>query len=117
MCDGSLDTVKQEYGVLANAISQLGEKVSGVLSQQEIEFLGAYRTHIRNVHQNFAVLRLEAEERERKLAENDDLKRLEKDRDWYRNEALHLDKLLEKIKINAKKLTEKVSDLKDEKNW
>jgi len=113
----SIDVVKQEYDNLTNAINNMGEKISGVLSQQEIEFLGAYRTHKRNVQQEFNALRLEAEDRERKLSENDDLRRLEKDRDWYRNEALHLDKLLEKSKMGEKKLIEKVSDLEEEKNW
>mmetsp|Transcript_19599 Transcript_19599/g.57034 ORF Transcript_19599/g.57034 Transcript_19599/m.57034 type:complete len:99 (-) Transcript_19599:666-962(-) len=68
-------------------MSEMGNKVSGVLKKQEEEFLCAYRAHLRNVEGDFGALRTELDEKERSIAENEKVLSLEKERDWYKKEV------------------------------
>ena len=102
---------------MERAISELGEKVSGVLQKQETEFLSAYRIHERNVEKDFIDLRDEIEEKEKAIADNVKVKQLEKERDWYKKEALHLDQVLLKTKKKENELREKVDELEEDRKW
>lgn len=102
---------------MERAISELGEKVSGVLQKQETEFLSAYKIHVRNVEKDFIDLRDEIEEKEKAIAENVKVKQLEKERDWYKKEALHLDQVLLKTKKKENELREKVDELEEDRKW
>jgi len=113
----SMDLVHEQYSKLQSAINELGEKVTGVLTKQENDFLGAYRTHMRNVQNDFNEIRLEVEEKERAIENNVKVKELEKERNWYRKEATHLDKVLQKTQINEEKLREKVEELEEDRSW
>jgi len=109
--------VKQTYNALENTIKHLGESLSGILVQQETEFLSAYKAHIHSVRKQFKALRDEADERERAVTENEYVKKLEHERNWYREEALNLDKLLTSSKLSEKKLLGRVSELEEECKW
>lgn len=108
--------VMNEYSKLESAISELGQKVSGVLLSQEEDFLSAYRTHMRNVKDDFISLKRELEEKEILLKNNSLMREIEKERDYYKKEALHLDKILnqrvlgenEKLRTENESLVENV---------
>lgn len=108
--------VMNEYSKLESAISELGQKVSGVLLSQEEDFLSAYRTHMRNVKDDFISLKRELEEKEILLKNNSLMREIEKERDYYKKEALYLDKILnqrvlgenEKLRTENESLVENV---------
>ena len=109
--------VKENYSKLQASISALGSKVSATLQKQETEFLMAYRTHMRNVQKDFETLRHEIDEKEKAIENNVLVKHIEKERDWYKREALHLDKVLLKLKKRETMLTEKVEELDQDRTW
>lgn len=113
----SMSLVKENYTKLLDSISGLGSKVSSVLQKQESEFLIAYRTHMKNVQKDFETLRDEINEKEKAIEDNVLVKHIEKERDWYKREALHLDQVLVKLKKREKMLTEKVEELEQDRNW
>lgn len=112
-----MQLVKDNYAALQVSISELGSKVSGVLQKQETEFLMAYKTHMRNVQKDFETLRQEIDEREKAIENNVMVKQIEKERDWYKREALHLDQLLMKVKKRETMLTSKVEELEHDRSW
>ena len=79
----SMQRVHSEYTKVHDVISQIGSKVSGVLAKQENEFLGAYRAHMYNVQKELQALRAELVEKENALANNEQMKKLEEECDWY----------------------------------
>lgn len=109
--------VQKNYTKLQQAMSEMGSKVSGVLQKQEEEFLCAYKAHLRNVEGDFALLRGELDEKERAIAENEKVLMLEKERDWYKKEALHLEKVLLKTKKRENELSERVEELEEDLSW
>ena len=66
--------------------------------KQQNDFLGAYQTHMRKVQKEFQKVKDDMEEKEKSLSRNERVKELEQERDWYKKEALHLDKLLMRSK-------------------
>ena len=109
--------VRDNYAKLQASISELGGKVSGVLQKQETEFLVAYRAHMRNVQKDFETLRHDIDEKEKAIENNVFVKHIEKERDWYKREALHLDQVLLKLKKKEAVLTEKVDELEQDRTW
>jgi len=109
--------VHEEYTKLQHAISELGTKVSGVLQKQENEFLTAYKAHMRNVSRDFHTLRDDMNEKELAIENNVLVKQLEKERDWYKKEALQLDSVLTKTKKREVVLAEKVEELEQDRSW
>mmetsp|Transcript_5712 Transcript_5712/g.7295 ORF Transcript_5712/g.7295 Transcript_5712/m.7295 type:complete len:177 (-) Transcript_5712:126-656(-) len=109
--------VREQYNNLKAAISELGSKVSGVLQNQETEFLTAYRTHIRNIQKDFEVLRQDIDEKETAIKNNVLVRHIENERDWYKREALHLDQQLMKAKKKEASLSEKVEELEQDRTW
>lgn len=109
--------VKEGYCKLQHAINGLGDNISGVLQKQETEFLTAYRTHVRNVQKDFQDLRNDVDEKEKAITNNVKVKRLEKERDWYKKEALHLNEVLVKTKKKESELNEKLEEIKEDRTW
>lgn len=72
---------------------------------------------MRNVEGDFAALRAELDEKERSIAENEKVLQLEKERDWYKKEALHLEKVLLKTKKREHDLGERVELLDEDLTW
>lgn len=112
-----MQLVKDNYATLQASISELGNKVSGVLQKQETEFVMAYKTHMRNVQKDFETLKEEIDEREKAIENNVLVKQIEKERDWYKREALHLDQLLMKLKKRETMLSSKVEELEQDRKW
>ena len=102
---------------MQRAISELGSKVSGVLQKRETEFLTAYKAHMRNVTKDFNALQQEMADTTAAVENNVLVKKLEADRDAYKVEALHLDRILTKMKKREKALSEKVDELEHDRNW
>lgn len=74
--------VKELHGELSGVVSQLSEKVTGVLAKQESEFMGAYRAHMFNVQKELQQLRARVDEAELAMKKNDRIRELERARDW-----------------------------------
>lgn len=109
--------VRKNYTKLQNSISNLGSKLNTILQKQEEDFLLGYRTHMRNVQKDFDTLQSEIDEKEKAITDNLLVKQIEKERDWYKKEALHLDQVALKLKKRDKVLTEKVEELEQERTW
>ena len=113
----SMKRVHDSYGKVHDVINQIGNKVSGVLAKQENEFLGAYRAHMYNVQKELQALRAELVEKENALANNEQMKKLEEECEWYRRESLRLDSILTQSKKHERFMKEKMQMLEDDRNW
>lgn len=92
------ENITSLYGQLNTCISvrdtqDLDHKVENVLKKHEADFLNVYRGHMFNVQKEMRMLKEKASEEENKRRRDEELVKMEQERDWFRNEAVRLDKI------------------------
>jgi hypothetical protein len=113
----NMNAVHEEFGKLQNALSSLGGKMSSVLQSQENEFLAAYTSHMRNVARDFHKSMDEIQSKEKAIENHVLVKKLEKERDWYKKEAFQLDSTLTKTHAKEVELAGKCNELEKDREW
>lgn len=106
--------VFDELEVVQKTVNDVGTVISNIISKQEEEFLNAYQIHQRQMKEEFQAMKVVIDEKDRQISENEYVKKVEKELEWYRNSSLSLDKLLDKSKLNEQYLKERVSILESE---
>jgi len=117
ICPQKIHAVHEEFGKLQNVLSSLSGKLSSVLQSRENEFLVCYKAHMRNVARDFRGSMDEIQAKERAIENHTLVKKLEKERDWYKSEAFQLDSTLTKMKSREVELLEKFSELERDRKW
>lgn len=109
------ELVEQEYAKLQRAIDQCGANASELMTKQKSEFLASYQSFLEStVKPNCLKLREEINEKETQIATDARLKRCEEERDWFKKEALHLDKVVERMTAEKKEMTSRIDDLEQD---
>merc|ERR1719310_1543916 len=96
---------------------ELDEKVEGKLNENENAFFLAYKSHMYTVQKEFNELRQKADEEETKTRRDAKISSLEKELDWFMNEALRLDELCKKYKKELDKWKGKADALEDDRQF
>jgi hypothetical protein len=112
-----LKRVKNLHGKVSHLVDNLAGKLGLVLRKQEKDFLAAYRAHMYNVQKELQGLRAKVDESELELRKNQKIVALQKERDWYRSEALRLDTFATNIKKDLKFMRERLSTIDEDRNW
>ena len=86
----SLHVVRGKHGDLIDLISDLSEKLSAVKTDQEKEFLSAYRVHMLNVQLELKELTTKVAKAEEFLQDDSEVSKLEEECQWFRNETNRL---------------------------
>jgi len=95
----------------------LDEKVESKLNANENAFFLAYKSHMYTVQKEFNELRQKADEEETKTRRDAKISSLEKELDWFMNEALRLDELCKKYKKDLDKWKGKAEALEDDRQF
>lgn len=112
-----MSRVRTLHEQLTGVITTLNERVGEALASQESEFLRAYRAHMFAVQRELSTLRAKADDATLALAKNDRILGLERERDWYRGEAVRLDSACEGLKGEIEVLREKVAAMSEDSAW
>merc|ERR1719160_1606234 len=96
---------------------ELDNKVEGKLNNNENAFFLAYKSHMYTVQKEFNELRQKADEEETKTRRDAKISSLEKELDWFMNEALRLDELCKKYKKDLDKWKGKAEALEDDRQF
>lgn len=113
----SVRNVLNLYGQLTGVVAELSEKIAVVLNKQEHDFLQAYRAHMFNVQKELQQLRDKVKANELELKKNHKIRKLEEARDWFRSEALRLDKISQGMRKKLKYLQDKLDSIEEDRNW
>mmetsp|Transcript_27072 Transcript_27072/g.54696 ORF Transcript_27072/g.54696 Transcript_27072/m.54696 type:complete len:156 (-) Transcript_27072:1281-1748(-) len=112
------ELVEQEYAKLQQAIKQYGDNASELMTKQKSEFLSSYKTFLDStVKPEFLDLREEIEQKETQIATDERLTRCERERDWFKKEALYRDKVVEKMTAEKKEMQSRIDGLEQDKKF
>ena len=106
-----------EYSKLKDCIDDLATTINGTLSDQKKKVEKCHETQLRKLNLEIDQLKIDKRQLVDSISRNERVNLLENERDWYRKEALHLDKLLEQAKTENKDLNDKLSKSEAERKW
>jgi hypothetical protein len=86
-----MKTVRDKYTELRGVLGTFNEKVSDVLSKAEVQYLQAYRAHMQLVHTEKIDLEAKLRQAEAQQANDQQMRALEKDVEWYRRQKQQLE--------------------------
>merc|ERR1719502_964596 len=115
--EGHGPKILELHGKLQALVDDLDEKVEGKLNANENAFFLAYKSHMYTVQKEFNELRQKADEEETKNRRDAKISSLEKELDWFMNEALRLDELCKKYKKELDKWKGKAEALEDDRQF
>jgi chromosome segregation ATPase len=105
------------HGKLQDLADQLDEKVERKLNKNENAFFLAYWDHMHTVQREFKELKKKADEEETKTRRDARIQALEKELDWFMNEALRLDEQCKRHKRELDRWKSKAEALEDDRSF
>ena len=87
------DNIYGLFSQLNSKISTIDSQIGAILEEHELEFLSAYKLHMTEIQKEIQVLRLSITKEEIKRKRDEEIVARERERDWFKNEALRLDKI------------------------
>ena len=109
--------VRDLHGQLQDTVSNLSTKITVLLREREKDFLAAYRHHMYNVQKDLQEAKRSVKKAKDDLRNNDQIKKLKKERDWFRNEALRLEKLSKTQEKEIDSIQLKTNTLREDRVW
>ena len=113
----SINLVTSEYSKLQEAIGDLGNMINNNLERQRHEIEREHRSQLKKFQVDLDNLHSEKSRLEESIATNERANQLEEERDWFKKEALRLDKILEQTKARQKELMERLDESEQDRKW
>lgn len=105
------------YSQLNSCISDLDLKVGTVLRQHEVDFLNVYKSHMFSIQKEMKLLKEKASEEANKRRRDQELVKLELERDWFRTEAVRLDSLCKEYRQSAEDWKARAQALEEDRQF
>ena len=109
--------VKDLHGQLQLTVGSLSDKIGILLKEKERNFLAAYRNHMWNVQKELQEAKIKVKEAENAVKNNNQVRKLKQERDWFQNEAIRLDNLVKELKEKLKEKNEEIKESIDDRAW
>lgn len=87
------ENISDLFSILNSKIDGIDGQMGQILQVHENEFLNAYRIHMTDIQKEIKQLKLKITEEELKRKRDEEILVREKERDWFREEALRLNKV------------------------
>ncbi|OMJ67353.1 hypothetical protein SteCoe_35499 [Stentor coeruleus] len=107
-----------EYSkILKQQIKKLDTHIDTVLQKHEQDFLNAFKCQMFNLHSQLKELKKKNDENELRLKRDDQIIKLQKALDWFRDEAVKLGESTQHYKKESEKWKAKAESLEDDRKF
>ena len=105
------------YGKLNDEINNLGQRIADVIKDHENDFFVAFKNKMYAIMKEMRELKEKASAERHKAKQEARLINLEKERDWFRREALKLDKMCKDHKRILAKLKATLENIEEDRDF
>ena len=84
--------INETYGEITNVLDTLNQRIKGVVDSNQDVFISAYRDSMNKMNDELKELKYKMSADKIKEKQEQKLKLVEKERDWFRDEALRLNR-------------------------
>jgi hypothetical protein len=112
---GAAENISALFEELNGTIGLLDAQVGQILNEHEKEFLTAYRVHMFAIQKELKLLKMSISHEELKRRRDEEILAREKERDWFRDEALRLDRICKEYMKSAEMWKSKAKMLEQDK--
>ena len=111
------NTMARAYDELNIAIENAGDNIKKIVGAHEKDFLSAFEQKMFTVQKDMAALKEKASAQRHRAKIDSRVILLEKERDWFRDEALKLDKMCKDHKMVLTKLKTTFENVQEDKEY
>ncbi|CAG9328851.1 unnamed protein product [Blepharisma stoltei] len=111
------DKISEYYSAIKSQISTLDTHIDGVLQRHEQDFLNAFKCQMYNLYAQLKELKKKTDENELKIKRDEQINRLQKSMEWFREEAVKLGESAQFYKKEADKWKAKAESLEDDRKF
>ena len=111
------NTMARAYNELNIAIENAGDNIKKIVGAHEKDFLSAFEQKMFTVQKDMAALKEKASAQRHRAKIDSRVILLEKERDWFRDEALKLDKMCKDHKMVLTKLKTTFENVQEDKEY
>lgn len=112
-----MEEVRQEYAILQKNIASLGEGITNIVQENEIQFFESFKVFMQSVKDDFIRCEERMEKKEQAIREHELVKKLEKEKNFYKKQALELDCELNNAKKRELELVQNREELENDRFW
>lgn len=95
----------------------MGDKIQAVIKEHENDFIFAFKNKMYDIMKEMKELKEKASTEKRKEKQEHRLKTLEQERDWFRQEALKLDKMCKDHQRILNKLKSTMENIEEDRDF
>lgn len=112
-----MEEVRQEYTNLQKSIASLGEGITNIVQENEIQFFESFKVFMQSVKDDFIRCEERIEKKEKAIRDHFLVQKLEKEKNFYKKQALELDCELNSAKKRELELLQNREELENDRFW
>lgn len=109
--------IKDYHKLLMSQVDNLGTHIDTVLQKHEQDFLNAFKCQMFSLYTQLKDLKKKNDENEIRLKRDEQINKLQKSLDWFREEAIKLGESTQFYKKESDKWKAKAESLQDDRNF
>ena len=86
-----MEEVRHEYTNLQKSIASLGEGITNIVQENEIQFFESFKVFMQSVKDDFIRCEEKMKKFDKAIRDHELVKKLEKEKNFYKKQALELD--------------------------
>ena len=106
--------INELYGGISSVIEQLNDKINNVIQYHEKDFFAAFKNRMYQIKEEMKILKEKASKERLEMKREERMATLQNERDWFRREALELDKMNKDRKKTILKLKNQLDNAEDD---
>jgi len=114
---GKTNEIYDYHDKLNGLVDQMDNKIKVLLNENQTNFLMAYKEQMMHIQKELKILKKKVDEETYKRKNNERMNILEQERDWFRAEAIRLDKVCKEQQKTLQEVKFKLKQVSEDKSY